>query len=469
MTTSQRSLLKPRWHTQPYMMYLALRAMPNQTAARQELIMAAVELDKKFSAEKGLPRVFTGKTPMNSASACLTNNGDKYFIPFKPEGSRSTHFRLAYQPVDFESTLKAYNNWMEQLIKHDWPRCFGNPKEGIKKSQLENESIRTTRPEIQREEDGLTVATALNQEDNRKDSDRMHIHRLDIKAAGSYDGSTSCPPTPTAALAAATEKSLSLKEPFERASPIYRLEDLDLEGVPTDLADIVQVNVSMIPNAGNGLFAKIDVPAGTPLGFYFGVPMTENEFDSLKDGVGQALHYSLMYQRTVLDATDDHGQPYRDPRGRLFCPFHFMNDDSDGNVSFIAGSVVNQVICMTNRDVKAGEELLVYFGKEVIDRGSACLSPSPSSISTTASASTPASASVTAPAPAPALTIPGVATGSQGQEMTVQPDEDLDGKKSTKAAGSRSRASSPLKRIVPAEDTGRPRRESAYKPVRYTR
>lgn len=56
-----RPHFKPRWHTQPYMMFLALRAMPGQTAARQELITAAVELDKKISAEKGLPRVFTGK------------------------------------------------------------------------------------------------------------------------------------------------------------------------------------------------------------------------------------------------------------------------------------------------------------------------------------------------------------------------------------------------------------------------
>jgi hypothetical protein len=43
------------------MMFLALRAMPNRTAARQELISAAVALDRKFSAEKGLPKVFTGK------------------------------------------------------------------------------------------------------------------------------------------------------------------------------------------------------------------------------------------------------------------------------------------------------------------------------------------------------------------------------------------------------------------------
>jgi hypothetical protein len=57
----KRSNVKPRWHTQPYMMFLALRSMPNHTAARQEVINAAVALDRKFSAEKGLPRVFTGK------------------------------------------------------------------------------------------------------------------------------------------------------------------------------------------------------------------------------------------------------------------------------------------------------------------------------------------------------------------------------------------------------------------------
>src|SRR5690554_1060504 len=56
-----RSKVKPRWHTQPYMVFLALRSMPNRTATRHELLAAAVELDRKFSAEKGLPRVFTGK------------------------------------------------------------------------------------------------------------------------------------------------------------------------------------------------------------------------------------------------------------------------------------------------------------------------------------------------------------------------------------------------------------------------
>ncbi|KAI1319522.1 hypothetical protein EDD11_003792 [Mortierella claussenii] len=489
--TSSRSHFKPRWHTQPYMMFLALRAMPDRTAARQELIMAAVELDKKFSAEKGLPRVFTGKTPMNSASACLTNNGDKYFIPFKPEGSRSTHFRLAYQPGDFDSVKKEYDAWMEQLIQQDWLQCFGTPKEGAIplprpnktecRSLFEEQSRETAlpRPEIQRaysspesrkrgadpeeEEQELDPGnikkvkaeskakviepsygvanpqqqqqqqeTAESQED-RKVAD--HLQRLDIKAITTQDGSLSLPPTPTVLTAADPSSSGIVTGPTKSSKESqsihgYRLEDLDLEDVPKSLSDVVRVDISTTPNGGKGLFAQRDLPAGTPLGFYFGVPMTENEFDSLKDGVGQAQQYSVMYRRTVLDATDEQGQPYTDPEGKMYCPFHFMNEDPEGNVSFIAGSVVNQVICTSNQDIKTGEELLVFYSKEM-DRGLSS------------------------------------AGGGHAQEGTSHGHSDnAEGKRSKVP---RSRASSPTKRTTPAEDSGRPRRETVYKPVRYTR
>ncbi|KAG0022386.1 hypothetical protein BGZ80_000344 [Entomortierella chlamydospora] len=141
-----------------------------------------------------------------------------------------------------------------------------------------------------------------------------------------------------------------------------------------------------------------------------------------------------MYRRTVLDATDEHGQPYTDLNGPIYCPFHFMNEDPDGNVSFITGSVVNQVICITNRDVKAGEELFVFYGKEM-DRH--C----------------------------------GMAT--QGQDLPTNGEAGMDGKRSR--GGSRSRASSPTRRTAPAatavaaDDTGRPRRETVHKPLRYSR
>ncbi|OMJ09853.1 hypothetical protein AYI70_g10684 [Smittium culicis] len=138
--------------------------------------------------------------------------------------------------------------------------------------------------------------------------------------------------------------------------------------VPTKLSDIVQVRKSTVPNSGDGLFATRFLPKGVPIGFYFGVPMTEDEFDSLKDRVGISSRYSIMYLKTVLDATDDNGYPYRDENGPIFCPFHFMNEDRENNnfnIVFDEGSVVNQVICYTIRDIQEGEELFVHYGFEV--------------------------------------------------------------------------------------------------------
>ncbi|KAF9175311.1 hypothetical protein BGX20_006836 [Mortierella sp. AD010] len=510
-------------------MFLALRSMPNHTAARQELINAAVALDRKFSAEKGLPRVFTGKTPMNSASACLTNNGDKYFVPFKPEGSKSTHFRLAYAPGDFDTAVKEYNKWMEKLIKHDWPLCFGVPKEGAlpihvlehqeqsrKASEQTNPKLladqplsaavttdataavsvtntdttieagvnnsptttleetmsvnndsslpesRKRSPEVQETElddDARSVkkiraeldsemisgqsngeSTHSRDQDSNQNQDikvAEKLKNLELKSVGGAVSPLSSAPTPSmsqdsepssltvvtaAAAALAPEKSSRDSTPQANIQKVdeYRLEDLDLTNVPTSLNDVVRVDVSTIPNSGNGLFAKIDLPASTPLGFYFGVPMTENEFDSLKDGVGVASHYSIMYRRTVLDATDENGMPYNDPNGRLYCPFHFMNEDPNGNITFITGSVVNQVICQTNRDVKAGEELFVFYGKEV-DRF--------------------------------------WEKDGSGSEAGGEPKKGR--------AGSRSRAASPIRREDPVID--RPRRNNIYKPARYSR
>jgi len=42
-----------------------------------------------------------------------------------------------------------------------------------------------------------------------------------------------------------------------------------------------------------------------------------------------------------------------------------MNEDPFGNMVFLEGSEVNQVICWTKRDIRKGEELFVYYGGEV--------------------------------------------------------------------------------------------------------
>ncbi|RUS12890.1 hypothetical protein BC938DRAFT_478327, partial [Jimgerdemannia flammicorona] len=53
--------MQPRWHTQSYMVFLALRQHPAKCLPRTQLIKAALEMDKKISEERGLPRVFRGK------------------------------------------------------------------------------------------------------------------------------------------------------------------------------------------------------------------------------------------------------------------------------------------------------------------------------------------------------------------------------------------------------------------------
>ncbi|KAG0032184.1 hypothetical protein BGZ82_006623 [Podila clonocystis] len=411
------------------MMFLALRAMPQRTAARQELIMAAVELDKKFSAEKGLPRVFTGKTPMNSASACLTNNGDKYFIPFKPEGSRSTHFRLAYQPGNFDTALQDYNSWMEKLVSQDWPMCFGVPKDGIKLEQNHMDVLYEEEPrsptgtkrrfgrELEEEDKDSSLKKAKAEEEEEHEDEDPPQQQDELRFFDKLEkmGIHSAPSTPCTTVPPVLYTNEAPVFESKHMVHNYRLDELDLSRVPSSLSDIVRVDTSTIPNAGNGLFAKVDLPASTPLGFYFGVPMTENEFDSLKDGVGMASQYSIMYRRTVLDATDEVGMPYSDPIGPLYCPFHFMNEDPNGNMSFITGSALNQVICTTNREIKAGEELLVFYGKEA-DRHWALQTATP-----------------------------------------AETDKD-------NSARSKSRTSSPTR-----QDSNRPRRETVFKPARYTR
>jgi hypothetical protein len=51
----------PRWYTQAYMVFLALREHPDHCLSRPDLIFAALAMDEKISKERNLPRVFNSK------------------------------------------------------------------------------------------------------------------------------------------------------------------------------------------------------------------------------------------------------------------------------------------------------------------------------------------------------------------------------------------------------------------------
>ncbi|KAJ2491864.1 hypothetical protein IWW37_001942 [Coemansia sp. RSA 2050] len=348
--------LRPRWYNQMYVMFLALRQSSGYTSSRSELVRNAVELDRRISEERGLPRAFTGKTPMNSASALLTNNCDRHFTQFRPPGAKCYHFKLAYDPGDFESATRAYNEWLEVLITKDWPLCFGPDPESQLLPELQTQLPAGGAAEESRPGDANSTAAdslALEVPPNGEIPEiRPEVASIPELASRSelLLLPASGEPTDDAPLATAGSKA-----PVANA-------------IPTSWRDVVEVKPSTIPNAGNGLFAVCDLPGGIPLGFYFGVPMTEDEFDSLKEKVGLASHYSIMYRKTVLDATDKDGMPYTDPDGPMYCPFHFMNEDREGqryNITFLEGAKVNQIICLTSRAIKRGEELFVSYGDEV--------------------------------------------------------------------------------------------------------
>ncbi|KAI8375345.1 hypothetical protein EDC96DRAFT_496906 [Choanephora cucurbitarum] len=372
-----KSAAQPRWHSQSYMVFLALRQHPERSLPRRELINAALALDKKISAELGLPRVFRGRTPGNSASAILTYNNDRYFIPFKPEGSRSMHFRLAYEPGDVNHAVAEYQKWCKKLAEHDWPYCFGVPKETPLVSTYhtpQSELNELVVPDCNTDGEGDCVLDSKNsstdqsvqplpsspspstEENKQQDSPTEETTELKEKELESKKQSSP----------SIKSKEEELKKKMEEA-PVYTLDQLDLTGVPKSWDEVVYVAPSRIPNAGMGLFAKRKIPFNVPVGFYFGVPMTEDEFDSLKDRVGRSSQYSIMYRKTVLDATDDEGEPVTDQSSPRFCPFHFMNetDWKHANVAFVEGAVVNQVICWTRKEIQADEELLVWYGADV--------------------------------------------------------------------------------------------------------
>jgi len=137
--------------------------------------------------------------------------------------------------------------------------------------------------------------------------------------------------------------------------------------VPTSILDLLYTQTSSLgPNAGLGCFTRYNIEIHTIIGFYFGVPMTEDEYDSLKDNVGIASSFSIRYKNTVLDATDDQGMPFKPDNPEMFCPCHYINENAAKvNCVFLDGAAVNQIWVVTTRAVRAGEEMFVVYGSEV--------------------------------------------------------------------------------------------------------
>lgn len=230
---------------------------------------------------------------MNSASAILTYNVDHHFVPFRPEGSRSMHFKLSFQHPSFDTAFREYEMWQDNLATYDWP-CHFDVQARKKKSIMSIESL---------------------------------VEQLDVPYATEFD------------------EFIANKRRQER---IKKTKSLQCEPLPTSWQDLIYL-------VGDRVFSKRYLPKNTPLGFYFGVPMTLDEFDALKLNTAQCAY---MYRDTVIDPTDKHGDLYHN-----ICPFYNVKQTGipdKANVVFYEGDQVNQIVCWTKQDIPPHQELFLF-------------------------------------------------------------------------------------------------------------
>jgi len=119
----------------------------------------------------------------------------------------------------------------------------------------------------------------------------------------------------------------------------------------------IKIRKSDIPGAGNGVFAKKDIPKGTELGYYVGEIINNKEFEKRYKEYGHGEY--------VLELTDP-----KNPRKQI-------NIDAKKHYNWI--SRINAPkgtgkkaslhwdihgLTIASRNIKAGEELLISYGKE---------------------------------------------------------------------------------------------------------
>ena len=118
---------------------------------------------------------------------------------------------------------------------------------------------------------------------------------------------------------------------------------------------LVEIKQSLIPNAGNGLFAKHDIPKDTMIDYYYGKILDRKAWLELD---GSDAYVMQLNRNTYIDAkehkclvafTNDARGLTRTPGLRNNCIFE-LSDDSK-NIGMV-----------TTRNIKAGEELFTYYG-----------------------------------------------------------------------------------------------------------
>ncbi len=110
-----------------------------------------------------------------------------------------------------------------------------------------------------------------------------------------------------------------------------------------------EVRESEITNAGNGLFAKVDIMYGETVGYYSGEVITE---DDLEDGVCEGSAYLLW-------VTNDHIIVGEGPKSNYT---RYINHGEEPNTRLITSNRWKTARFEAIREIKSGEEILFNYG-----------------------------------------------------------------------------------------------------------
>jgi GNAT superfamily N-acetyltransferase len=133
------------------------------------------------------------------------------------------------------------------------------------------------------------------------------------------------------------------------------LERADYDEIESDI-DYLYVDDSQIPNAGKGLFTAIDIEKDEIISKYEGEILSEKEAKRRAD-IGQDQYFMNLPSGKILDCQ------------RSECFARYANDASASptkfrNNSFITMNNDGEVVLVSNRDIKSGEEIFTGYGRK---------------------------------------------------------------------------------------------------------
>lgn len=131
--------------------------------------------------------------------------------------------------------------------------------------------------------------------------------------------------------------------------------------IPTE--KLVEIKKSLIPGAGEGLFAKVDILKNTQIGIYVGKKITRDEYSVLYKN--KKHHYVFL----IKECAKETKTPYIDgDRTHFVSKVNFGPSTIYGidayiqNVRFKRYCKEPYVRLFASRDIKKGEELYVSYG-----------------------------------------------------------------------------------------------------------